>query len=113
MIFEPSHFQNAMLPGEILKCARILETLDGCLKEILFQEIGLGNGIFDVTNGWPGPNSILVTTRYPFKKKHRKKGITHRELKDPHYWKEEYSSHKPIHLLVCPFHAPRGESFSG
>jgi len=103
MTFEPAHFQNNMLPHDILKCITILEELDGSLKEILLAETAAGNRIFDVLTGWPEPESILVLIRHAFKKKHKKAGIKYQQLNDPHYWNEEYSSTDPVHLLVCPF----------
>jgi hypothetical protein len=103
MIFEHSHFQNAMLPGDFMKCIRILEALDERLKEILFEEIEEGNRIFDVTAGWPEKDGIMVQMRFPFKKKHRKLGVDYKTLQDPHYWKEEYSTGTPAHFLICPF----------
>jgi len=92
-----------MLPNDILKSIKILENLNGSLKEILFDELKEGNRIFDVTTGWPKPDSIIVQTRYSFKKRYKKEGIAFKKLDDPHYWKYEYSSNNPIHLLVCPF----------
>jgi hypothetical protein len=103
MIFDYQHFENNMLPGGKLKCIQILERLDEVLKEILFNEIKEGNKIFDVTTGWPEPDSIIVQTRYAFKKKYKKEGTWYKEHNDPHYSQCEYSSENSSHLLVCPF----------
>lgn len=92
-----------MLPGDILKSINVLESLAAGLKEILLAEVAAGNKIFDVLTGWPEPDSILVMLRHPFKKKHDKTGIKYKQLHDPHYWNEEYSSNAPVQLLVCPF----------
>jgi hypothetical protein len=87
---------------------RYVKYLDGLnpdLKPILEAEIAAGNEVAGASAGWPKPDSILVTMKRPFISKHEKlsANVEYREVKDPHYWKVEYATLNPVHLIICPF----------
>ncbi|MBK1880721.1 hypothetical protein JIN87_27815 [Pelagicoccus mobilis] len=101
MKFEASHFNPASRWNP--ESVALLEKLDTRLQKILEFEIEEGNRVFEVSGGWPESDSVFVKTSRPFRNGYEEKGIEFRKVNDPHYWKEEYTSKKPTHILACPF----------
>ncbi|QHT71244.1 GNAT family N-acetyltransferase [Rhodocytophaga rosea] len=87
------------------KYGKYLNDLHPDLKPILEAEIAPGNEVSSASVGWPKPDSILVSMKKPFILKHEKysANVEYNELNDPHYWKAEYATLDPVHLIVCPF----------
>jgi len=97
------HFHSNKTYKEISASLALFHKLNSSLKEIVFEELKLGNVILDISEGYPKPGSIFVSLSNGFMKKHSVEGVDYKELTDPHYWKEEYSCGEPLHLISCPF----------
>ncbi|MBK1877086.1 hypothetical protein [Pelagicoccus mobilis] len=101
MKFDSSHFKaTASMVDQMIA---LLDEFAPELKAILQAEIKEGNKISEVSKGWPETNSIFVQTSRPFKKRYDEPKIEYKNLNDPHYWKEEYTTKNKRNLLVCPF----------
>lgn len=82
-----------------------IENFNKVLKEILDEEIRLGNRIFEVSEGWPKETTIMIVLEKEFLSPVARnlEGIEYRELNDPHYWKAEYYDKYTGHILACKF----------
>jgi hypothetical protein len=80
-----------------------LERLHPDLKAILAAERAAGNEIAETGLGWPDADSVFVRLRHPFRAPRRElpKGVRFAELNDPHWWKAEYTTESPRHILAC------------
>jgi RimJ/RimL family protein N-acetyltransferase len=72
------------------------------LRAILAAEIAAGNEVLESSSGWPDADSVFVRLKHPFRAalSSLPSGITHHVLQDPHWWKAEYSSSAPRHILA-------------
>jgi RimJ/RimL family protein N-acetyltransferase len=87
------------------KHAPFLRELCAELKPIVEAELGAGNEIAECTRGWPAKDSIVIAFRKPFRAPTvaLPANIEYREVNDTHWWKAEFASKKPVHLLTCGF----------
>jgi RimJ/RimL family protein N-acetyltransferase len=83
--------------------APALAALHPSLKQMLDAEFAAGNEIFETGRGWPEPDSVFVRLRHPFRARHTgvPAGVKYLELNDPHWWKAEYHTSAPRHILAC------------
>jgi RimJ/RimL family protein N-acetyltransferase len=81
---------------------RALSTLYPALAELLRAELAAGNEIAETGGGWPDPDSVFVRVRYPFRARPDPlpEGVQYLELNDPHWWKAEYNTRSPRHILA-------------
>lgn len=85
---------------------KLIDGYCGVLKEILLEELRLGNRIIEMFDGdWPCPNIKAICLEYPFKTpiRRRMKGIIYREINDPRYWKSDYFDKERNLILTCGF----------
>ena len=79
-----------------------LGALHPSLSAILATELAAGNEVAELHTGWPDADSVFVRLRQPFA--HRPSnlpaGVQYKELNDPHWWKAEYTSENPRHILA-------------
>ena len=82
--------------------APALEKLHPLLKEILRREITAGNEVAETGGGWPDRDSVFVRLRDPFRTDRSvlPSGVQYTELNDPHWWKAEFSTASPKHILA-------------
>ncbi len=73
------------------------------LKEILNNEIDLGNEIIETSICWPKKESIIIILKAPFIQDYKKEFIKYRNINDNRYWKAEYFDEKTSHTLACKF----------
>jgi RimJ/RimL family protein N-acetyltransferase len=80
-----------------------LELLHRDLRTILDAEIAAGNSVVETGAGWPDADSVFVRLREPFRTKPcpLPDGVTYTEPDGPHWWKADYSSASPRHVLAC------------
>jgi len=72
------------------------------LRTILDAELAAGNEVLETGGGWPDPDSVFVRLRDPFRTKPSlPDGVVYTEPNDPHWWKADYSSSSPRHVLAC------------
>jgi len=81
--------------------APALGRLHPALKAILDAERAAGNEIAETSLGWPDAGSVFVRLRHPFRVAHAvPEGIRFAEPDDPHWWKAEYASESPRHIVA-------------
>jgi [ribosomal protein S5]-alanine N-acetyltransferase len=82
--------------------APALLALHPSLKAILHSELAAGNEIAETGGGWPDKNSVFVRLRKPFVTPPSElgDGVQYTELNDPHWWKAEFSTLSPRHILA-------------
>ena len=73
------------------------------IRQILQAELAQGNRIAEVHEGWPTPTSTIILLSQPFQEKYSIQGLTHIEINDPHYWKEEYQDVTFQQTIACKF----------
>lgn len=80
-----------------------LAQLHPLLRQILDAELAAGNEIVETGGGWPDVDSIFVRLRDQFRTRPDPvpAELTYAELNDPHWWRAEYSSRSPRHVLAC------------
>ena len=79
-----------------------LKRLHPALKAILRAELAAGNEVAETGGGWPDLDSVFVRLRYPFRTKPESTaGLDYNEPNDPHWWKADYCSRSPRHILAC------------
>ena len=80
-----------------------LASLHPDLRAILDAELAAGNSVVETGAGWPDSDSVFVRLREPFRTKPSPlpAGVTYTEPNDPHWWKADYSSASPRHVLAC------------
>lgn len=81
----------------------VLARLHPALRAILVAELAAGNEVAETGGGWPDPDSVFVRLRDPF---HARPdplpdGLTYNESGDPHWWRADYCSLAPRHILAC------------
>ena len=80
-----------------------IDQFSSVLREILNNELALGNEITETAQGWPQSESIIIFLAQPFKAEYALENTEYREINDPHYWKAEYEDKLTKHLLACRF----------
>jgi RimJ/RimL family protein N-acetyltransferase len=82
--------------------APALARLTSSLRTLLDAELAAGNEIVETGTGWPDADSVFVRLRLPFRARPASlpAGVSYLELNDPHWWRAEYNTAKPRHLLV-------------
>ena len=80
-----------------------LARLHPALRAILDAELAAGNEVAETGGGWPDDDSIFVRLRDPFRTTSSPlpAGVTYTEPNDPHWWRADYSSQSPRHILAC------------
>jgi len=80
-----------------------LAKLHPALRAILEAELAAGNEVAETGGGWPDPDSVFVRLRHPFRTRPSPlpAGVVYTEPNDPHWWKANYSSASPRHILAC------------
>ncbi len=80
-----------------------LDRLHPALRGILEAELAAGNEVAETGGGWPDADSIFVRLRDPFRTRPDPlpNGVTYTEPNDPHWWRADYSSATPRHILAC------------
>jgi RimJ/RimL family protein N-acetyltransferase len=80
-----------------------LAALHPALRAILQAEISAGNEIAETGRAWPDADSVFVRLRQPFRTRPSPlpAGVQYTELNDPHWWKAEFSTRSPRHILAC------------
>jgi RimJ/RimL family protein N-acetyltransferase len=80
-----------------------LARLHPALRAILDAELAAGNEVAETGGGWPDADSVFVRLRDPFRTKPSPlpPGVVYTEPNDPHWWKADYSSVSPRHILAC------------
>ena len=78
------------------------DSLHPSLIPILDAELAAGNEVDEWRMGWPDPDSVVVRLRQSFQAKRSDlpSNVTFAESNDPQWWKAEYSSAKPRHILA-------------
>ncbi len=79
-----------------------LGALHPALSAILAAELAAGNEVAEMRTGWPKAGSVFVALRQSFltRPPSLPEGIRYAELNDPHWWKAEYTSENPQHILA-------------
>jgi ribosomal-protein-alanine N-acetyltransferase len=82
--------------------APALEKLHPSLKKILQAELSAGNEVVETGGGWPDRDSVFVRLRDAFRtdRSQLPEGVQYLELNDPHWWKAEFSTALPKHILA-------------
>jgi len=80
-----------------------LAKLHPALRAILDAELAAGNEVVETGGGWPDADSVFVRLREPFRTKPSPPpvGVVYTEPNDPHWWKADYSTTSPRHILAC------------
>ncbi len=83
--------------------AAALARLHPALRVLLDAELAAGNEVTDTSCETPEPGSVFVRLRRPFlaRPPALPAEVTYRELNDPHWWRAEYCTRAPRHVLVC------------
>jgi hypothetical protein len=73
------------------------------LRPLLEGELAAGNAVMETRRGWPDAESVFVRLRQVFRAKPTvlPKGVTYSEPNDPHWWRAEYTTTAPRHILAC------------
>lgn len=78
----------------VLGWLRLAQRLPPALRCALVAELRAGNRLAGIgSSGWPGKGSVVVNMheRFSAAREETPPGVVWRELKDPHYWREELS----------------------
>lgn len=80
-----------------------LAMLPAPLRPLLEGELAVGNEVLETRRGWPDADSVFVRLRHAFMAKPAvlPEGVTHNEPNDPHWWRAEYATMAPHHVLAC------------
>ena len=80
-----------------------LAALHPLLGGILHAELAAGNEIAETGGGWPDPNSVFVRLQHVFRAPvvPLPAGITYTQHKSPNWWRADYSTQSPRHILAC------------
>ena len=80
-----------------------LARLHPALRSILDAELAAGNDVAETGGGWPDPDSVFVRLVSPFRTRPEPlpTDLVYTEPNDPHWWKADYSSRSPRHILAC------------
>jgi RimJ/RimL family protein N-acetyltransferase len=84
------------------RSGRARTALHPSLVAIFNAELAAGNELVEFRTGWPDADSVFVRLRQPFQTRHTNlpADVRYAELNDPHWWKAEYSSEAPRHILA-------------
>jgi len=79
-----------------------LASLHPPLRAILAAELAAGNEIAETRGGWPDKESVFIRLKHPFRTPHSPPppGVKYTEPNDPHWWKADFSTGKPVHLIA-------------
>lgn len=79
-----------------------LAKLHPALKAILDAEREAGNEVAETSVGWPDAGSVFVRLKHPFRAARGvlPEGVRFAEIDDPHWWKAEYSTESPRHIVA-------------
>jgi RimJ/RimL family protein N-acetyltransferase len=79
-----------------------LARLHPALRAILEAELAAGNEVAETGGGWPDADSVFVRLRDPFRTTldPLPAGVIYTEPNDPHWWRADYSSVSPRHILA-------------
>lgn len=79
-----------------------LARLHPALRAILDAELAAGNEVAETGGGWPDADSVFVRLRDPFRTRPDPlpAGVVYTEPNDPHWWRADYSSVSPRHILA-------------
>jgi RimJ/RimL family protein N-acetyltransferase len=96
-------YEITRLQWENCRNAPALTALHPALRTILQAELAAGNEIVETGGGWPDRDSVFVRMRHPFRTRPMPlpDGVAYNELNDPHWWKAEFTSRSPRHILAC------------
>jgi RimJ/RimL family protein N-acetyltransferase len=85
-----------------LRSGGALAALHPSLRAILKAELTAGNEVVEISRGWPDTDSVFVRLRHPFRMRPAAlpAGVDYAEPDDPHWWRADYSSRAPRHLLA-------------
>jgi len=77
--------------------------LHPALRAVLDAELAAGNEVAEQSADWPEPGSVFVRMREPFRARIEPvpDGVVFSELDDPHWWKAEYATGRPRHVIAC------------
>jgi hypothetical protein len=78
----------------------------GVLKDILDEELKLGNSVVETFSGnWPYNNIKAIVLKKTFLSpiRNNAKNILFKNIDDPHYWQSEYFDSENKLLLCCKF----------
>jgi RimJ/RimL family protein N-acetyltransferase len=80
-----------------------LAALHPSLKSILTAELEAGNEVVETGGGWPDPDSVFVRLRDQFRTRSSPlpEGVAYTEPNDPHWWRADYTTRSPRHVLAC------------
>jgi RimJ/RimL family protein N-acetyltransferase len=83
--------------------APALGRLHPALQTLLRAELEAGNEVLETGGGWPDADSVFVRVKHPFRARPASlpDGVEYLELNDPHWWKAEYGTRSPRHILAC------------
>jgi RimJ/RimL family protein N-acetyltransferase len=72
------------------------------LRTLLDAELAAGNEVAETGSGWPDADSVFVRLKRPFvvTPAALPPDVTYARLDDPHWWRAEYTTRSPCHLLV-------------
>lgn len=80
-----------------------LPEMSAGLMAILREEIAAGNQVVEVA-AWPPRCRLFVLLAHPFHRRYETgTDIVHTELKDTHYWPEDYSTTDRSECLASGF----------
>lgn len=80
-----------------------IAALHPSLRTILDAEIAAGNEVVETGGGWPDPDSVFVRLRDRFRPRGSPlpDGVSYSEPDDPHWWRADYTTKSPRHILAC------------
>jgi len=73
------------------------------LKEILNEEIKMGNKIYETAFGWPYSNAIFIYLYKGFLGTYSIPDVKFEEINDAHFWKSQYHDTRINDILACMF----------
>jgi RimJ/RimL family protein N-acetyltransferase len=88
---------------QALRDGPALARLHPSLRRILDAELAAGNEVVETGGGWPDDDSVFVRLRDAFRTRPSPipDDVTYTEPNDPHWWRADYSSRVPRHVLAC------------
>jgi hypothetical protein len=98
-----AHYEITRTQWQDFLNSPVLAALHPALKAILQAEILAGNEIAETGGGWPDADSVFVRLRQTFRTRPSPlpDGAEYNELNNPHWWKAEFSTRSPRHILAC------------
>jgi RimJ/RimL family protein N-acetyltransferase len=98
-----SRFEVSREGWQEFRDAPALAALHPDLKTLLVAELVTGNEVLETGGGWPDPDSVFVRLKHPFMARPPvlPDGVVYTEPGDPHWWKADYTTRSPRHILAC------------